>query len=108
MWYLNKYHPAEEYEIRDVGAVDLTPWSTAMLYPSSACFWHSAFTSCSLPSASQPDFKTTHTFSFPFRTVFGADPSLSGGEFDPRRRAAVKYFLKILKFFYCVLVNADV
>ena len=26
MWYLNKYHPAEEYEIRDVGAVDLTPW----------------------------------------------------------------------------------
>ena len=26
MWYLNKYHPAEEYEIQDVGAVDLTPW----------------------------------------------------------------------------------
>ena len=26
MWYLNKYHPSEEYEIRDVGAVDLTPW----------------------------------------------------------------------------------
>ena len=26
MWKLNKYHPAEEYEIRDVGAVDLTPW----------------------------------------------------------------------------------
>ena len=26
MWYLNKYRPAEEYEIRDVGAVDLTPW----------------------------------------------------------------------------------
>ena len=26
MWYLNKYHPAEEYEIHDVGAVDLTPW----------------------------------------------------------------------------------
>ena len=26
MWYLNKYRPAEEYEIQDVGAVDLTPW----------------------------------------------------------------------------------
>ena len=26
MWYLNKYHPAEEYEIHDVGAVALTPW----------------------------------------------------------------------------------
>ena len=26
MWYLNKYRPGEEYEIHDVGAVDLTPW----------------------------------------------------------------------------------
>ena len=31
MWYLNKYHPAEEYEIRDVGAVDLTPWKYSKL-----------------------------------------------------------------------------
>lgn len=26
MWYLNKFRPAEVYEIQDVGAVDLTPW----------------------------------------------------------------------------------
>ena len=26
MWALNKYRPAEEYVIEDVGAVDLTPW----------------------------------------------------------------------------------
>ncbi|MBQ8584857.1 MAG: solute:sodium symporter family transporter [Butyricicoccus sp.] len=26
MWALNKYRPGEEYIIRDVGAVDLTPW----------------------------------------------------------------------------------
>lgn len=26
MWFLNKYKPQEEYEIKDVGAVDLTPW----------------------------------------------------------------------------------
>ncbi len=26
MWYLNKYHPEEEFVIEDVGAVDLTPW----------------------------------------------------------------------------------
>lgn len=26
MWWLNKYRPGEEYAIRDVGAVDLTPW----------------------------------------------------------------------------------
>ena len=31
MWYLNKYHPSEEYEIRDVGAVDLTPWKYSKL-----------------------------------------------------------------------------
>ena len=31
MWYLNKYRPAEEYEIRDVGAVDLTPWKYSKL-----------------------------------------------------------------------------
>lgn len=26
MWYLNKFRPMEEFVIRDVGAVDLTPW----------------------------------------------------------------------------------
>ena len=26
MWFLNKYRPAEAYQIKDVGAVDLTPW----------------------------------------------------------------------------------
>ena len=26
MWALNKYRPAEEYVLQDVGAVDLTPW----------------------------------------------------------------------------------
>ena len=26
MWALNKFRPAEEYVLKDVGAVDLTPW----------------------------------------------------------------------------------
>ncbi len=26
MWYLNKYHPAETYVVKDCGAVDLAPW----------------------------------------------------------------------------------
>lgn len=26
MWLLNRFRPGEEYQIRDVGAVDLTPW----------------------------------------------------------------------------------
>ena len=50
MWYLNKYHPAEEYEIRDVGAVDLTPWKYRHIVSIIGLLLHSAFTSCSLPS----------------------------------------------------------
>ncbi len=91
MWYLNKYHPAEEYEIHDVGAVDLTPWKYRHVVSIIGLLLALGIYILFLPSASQPDFKTTHTFSFPFRTVFGADPSLSGGEFDPHRRV-VKYF----------------
>ena len=26
MWWLNKYHPGDVYEVEDIGAVDMTPW----------------------------------------------------------------------------------
>ena len=91
MWYLNKYHPAEEYEIRDVGAVDLTPWKYRHVVSIIGLLLALGIYILFSPPRHRSLILRQHTpFLSPF-APFSVQIPLSGGEFDPRRRV-VKYF----------------
>ena len=107
MWYLNKYHPAEEYEIRDVGAVRPDPWKyrhvVSIVRPASGTRHLHPVLSLGIAALILRQYTPFLSLSHRFRC---RSLALSGGEFDPSPPGSKNIF-ENFKIPYCVLVKTQ-